>query len=355
MNRQHFGRHVALVFLGFAASVTAIDQAQAAVGRTEAAYGVTAIGGVSHTIPIRVTEGIAGLTPSLAISYVGPGTRTILGVGSALSGISYITPCRKTIAQDLNAAPVTLTSTDRYCLDGARLRLVTGTYGASGATYRTELDQMVRVTSLNSVNGIPGSFKVEMPNGLEYEYGNTTDSKLLASAAGGAPPQFWAVNRISDANGNSIAFVYDTDNGLRRFRPNYIEYTQRGGTGHYRVTFVYQTSVPTMMTFTPSLTGGAAKSDDKLLDRIDLSHDGVVYRKVQLIYQTGAGANRRLQSVQECIPGSPDDCLPATTLGWQSATAGHTTSPATSNAVVSGVIPLDINNDGFEDLAWALP
>jgi RHS repeat-associated protein len=355
MNRQDFAHGLAIAVLGLMATGPLSGTAQAAVGRTESTYGVTPNGGVSFTIPIRVTEGIGGLTPNLAISYVGPGTRTILGVGTALSGISYITPCRKTIAQDLNAAPVTLTSADRYCLDGARLRLASGTYGASGSIYRTELDQMVRVTSLNSVNGIPGYFKVEMPNGVEYEYGNTADSKLLASGTSGAPPQFWAVNRISDPVGNSMSFVYDTNNSLRRFRPSYIDYTSSSaGAARYRVTFVYQTAIMTTLHFTPSLLGGAAKSDDKVLDQVELSHDGTVYRRIELDYETAANGNKRLQAVQECVsPFSPDDCLPATTLGWQSATTGHVTSPTTSNAVASGVMPLDINNDGFEDLVWA--
>lgn len=87
------------------AAALAVDkaQAQAAVGSTPASYGVTPNGAVQYSIPIRATEGIGNLTPRLAISYVGPGQRSILGVGFALNGISYITPCRKTIAQDLNA------------------------------------------------------------------------------------------------------------------------------------------------------------------------------------------------------------------------------------------------------------
>lgn len=355
MNGKHIARSLTIAALGLAAIGSPGDSAHAAVGRTEAAYGVTPNGGVSYSIPIRVTEGIGELTPKLAISHVGPGTRTVLGVGFALSGFSYITPCRKTIAQDLNAAPVTLTSADRFCLDGARLRLLSGTYGASNATYRTELDQLVRVTSLNSVSGIPGSFKVEMPNGLEYEYGNTTDSKLLASATSGAPPQFWAVNKISDGAGNSMSFVYDTNNSLRRFRPSYIEYTaSNAGAGRYRVTFIYQTTVEATLLFTPSLAGGAAQSDDKLLDMIELSHDGIVYRKIDPEYETASNGNKRLQSVQECVPPfTSSDCLPPTTLAWQSSTAGHATTPVASNVASSSVIPLDINNDGFEDLVWA--
>ena len=351
----HLARSIMIAALTCIGLGLLADPVWAAVGRTEAAYGVTQNGAASYAIPIRVTEGIGGLKPQLAISYTGPGQRTILGVGFQLAGLSYITPCRKTIAQDLNAAPVTLTSADRYCLDGARLRGVTGTYGASGATYRTELDQMARVTSNNSSNGIPGWFKVETRDGLIFEYGNTTDSKLLASGTASAPPQFWAVNKISDRAGNSMAFVYDTNNSLRRFRPNYILYTaSNAGAARYKVSFVYQsTSQPEpTLDFTPSAAGGAAQSDDKLLDRIELLHDSTVYRKVLFTYQQGAGVNKRLLTVQECVPGAPDDCLPATTLSWQSAAPGHGSAVA-SNTVASGVMALDLNGDGFEDLAFA--
>lgn len=163
------------------ATLAVAAPALGAVGRTEASYGVSKDGAAVYTIPISVTEGIDGMTPRLAISHAGPGTRSILGVGFALSGISYVTPCRKTIAQDTSAAPVTLTAADRYCLDGARLRQTTSTdtYGATGVQYRTELDQLVRVTSKASTGNIPGWFSVEMPDGLTYEYGNSATSKLM--------------------------------------------------------------------------------------------------------------------------------------------------------------------------------
>jgi len=338
------------------AAALAVDkaQAQAAVGSTPASYGVTPNGAVQYSIPIRATEGIGNLTPRLAISYVGPGQRSILGVGFALNGISYITPCRKTIAQDLNAAPVTLTSADRFCLDGSRLRAVagSGTYGASNTKYRTELDQMVRATSLESSSGIPGWFKVEMPNGLEYEYGHTDDSRLRASALSYAPPQFWAVNRIKDENGNSIEFFYDTDHGLRRFRPNYILYTMRGSSASYRVNFVYQsaTQPEPLLEYTPSTVGGAAHQEDKLLDRIDLLHEGSAYLRYKFAYQNGAGANKRLQSVTECaVASGAETCLPATQFTWQSATSGHQ-SETQSNMSLFAPKLLDINGDGVDDI-----
>lgn len=349
MNSKHLMRALASAAIGLAASAFFVPDARAAVGRIEAAHGVTQNGAASYTIPIRATDGINGLTPELAIRYVGPGSRSIFGVGFELSGLSYITPWRKTIAQDLNAAPVTLTSADRYCLDGARLRSISGTYGATNSQYRTKLDQLVRVTSLASTSNIPGWFRVEMPSGLEYEYGATSDSKLMSSAGGGATPQFWALNRISDTNGNSIRFVYDTDAATRRFRPSFVSYTERGGTGHYKISFVYQSTPLPFKTqrFTPSMQGGAAHEEDRLLDRIELKHDDVVYRAYQFTYESDAGDYERLKEVRECGYDPTEDCLPTTVFSWQSATLGHQALASTSKAVSSSVLPLDINGDGM--------
>lgn len=356
MYNIHAARMIFGVVSGLLGGALLAGQAQAAVGSTDASYGVTQNGAPRYTIPLRVTDGINGLTPDLAIRYAGPSARGILGVGFELSGISYVAPCPKTIAQDLAAAPVTLTSSDRYCLDGAKLRLLagTGSYGASESQYRTELDQLVRITAKESANGIPGWFRVEMPDGLEYEYGNSANSKLLKDGTSGAPPQFWAVNKISDPSGNAIVFHYDTDSSQRRFRPDYISYTERAGSGHYRINFIYQSAIlpEQMEEFTPSATGGAAHRENKLLERIELTHDLTVYRKILLTYQDGAAYNKRLASIQECVPGTPDDCLPSTSLTWASATAGHVSS-VSSYAVAGSVIPLDINGDGFGDVAWA--
>lgn len=343
--------------LGLVAVTLLLPEARAAVGRTEASYGVTQNGAATYSIPIQATEGINGLTPHLAISYSGPGARSIFGVGFSLSGLSYITPCRKTIAQDLNAAPITLTAADRYCLDGARLRQIDSqaTYGATNVQYRTEIDQMVRVTSKASTNNIPGWFQVEMPNGLEYQYGNSTDSKLMSGTGTGATPQFWALSKISDANGNAIRFFYDTDAATRKFRPSYISYTERGGAGDYRVNFVYQAgALPfKMQKYTPSQTGGAAHEEDRLLDRIDLQQANVTYRAYKFTYEAGAGDGKRLASAQECAYAPSEDCFPATVFTWQSATAGHDVLTSTSKAVSASVLPLDINGDGIQDLAWA--
>lgn len=224
-----------LLAMGWAAA------GSAAVGRTDVQPGVDAGGGARLTIPIRMTEGIAGMTPRLAIGHSGSGTNSILGVGFGLAGLSVIAPCRRTLAQDGLAAPVRLAAGDRYCLDGARLRGVSGTYGEASAQYRTEVDQLARVTSLASVDGVPGWFRVETREGLTLEYGNTADSRLLANTPSGQKPMFWALNKVSDRSGNAITYHYDTDQTQRRFRPSHILYTaSNAGAARYRVQFVYQ-------------------------------------------------------------------------------------------------------------------
>jgi hypothetical protein len=119
----------ALVLLGWGLSAV---EGRAAVGRAEASFGVSPTGAASYTIPVPVTEGIGGLTPELSIRSAGADARGILGTGMMLGGLSSIAPCRRTIAQDGVASPISLQGADKYCLHGARLRLLSGSYGASG-------------------------------------------------------------------------------------------------------------------------------------------------------------------------------------------------------------------------------
>ena len=66
------------------------DVAAAATGRTVGMAGVTRDGEAAYVIPIRVTQGVAGLTPELAIAYGAPGARGTLGAGFSLTGLSAI-------------------------------------------------------------------------------------------------------------------------------------------------------------------------------------------------------------------------------------------------------------------------
>jgi RHS repeat-associated protein len=331
------------------------NTADAAVGRVEASFGVGKDGGPSYVIPIRATEGIAGMTPRLAIAYGAPHQKGILGNGFTISGLSEIAPCPKTIAQDTTPGPIKLASGDRYCLDGARLRLVSGGYGDSNSTYATEVDQLARVTVHGSVNYVPGYFEVDTRDGLEYEYGNTADSLVRTSTGSNARTQFWALNRISDRAGNAIVFSYENDDDAYRFRPSQIRYTDRSGTtdGNYTIDFVYQTSdQPDPSTYRTSSSGEVAVLiQNRLLQRLELKHQGTIYRQYLFSYETSPAGNSRLTAIEECA-ATTSDCFPATVFDWEDATVGHDSALASGGAA-SNPQPLDLNGDGFEDVVWA--
>jgi len=107
-------------------------------------------GSATYTLPLTIPPGRNGMTPSLSVNYSSKGGNGILGVGWSLSIGSSIYRCPQTIAQDGYSIPVRLDdNTDRLCLDGQRLMLVSGTgYFVNGAEYRTEQDSFAKIVRL---------------------------------------------------------------------------------------------------------------------------------------------------------------------------------------------------------------
>lgn len=110
--------------------------ALAAVGRTSGSASVSPSGTAEFAFPLSLPPGTRGLTPQLGLSYSSAGGRGIVGVGWAISGVSVIARCERTVAQDGLARPVQNDSGDAFCLNGNKLRVVSGVYGAAGSTYR---------------------------------------------------------------------------------------------------------------------------------------------------------------------------------------------------------------------------
>lgn len=79
-------------------------------------------GAATYAIPIVVPPGRAGMQPSLALNYSSRGGNGDVGMGWSLSGLSAITRCPATKAQDNYTQGVTYSVTyDRLCLDGQHL------------------------------------------------------------------------------------------------------------------------------------------------------------------------------------------------------------------------------------------
>ena len=162
------------------------------VGAIPGAFGVSATGAATYSIPIGVPPGTGGLAPHLALVYNSQSSNGMVGYGWTLSGLSAITVCGKTIAQDGMNQGVSFASQSTYpntfCLDGMRLILTTGNNGASGSQYRKEVDDISYATAYTNGGAGPAPtfgpqyFTVQEPNGLIYEYGKTADSEIVASS-----------------------------------------------------------------------------------------------------------------------------------------------------------------------------
>ena len=125
------------------AEVIAMDKVGSIAGQFQVDNG----GGATYSVPIYVPEGTAGAAPTLNLTYSSGRGNGIAGLGWGISGLSSINRCRQTLQQDMEQLPIQWNADDRFCLDGQRLLLVSGTYGSSGSTYRTELDNFASAIS----------------------------------------------------------------------------------------------------------------------------------------------------------------------------------------------------------------
>ena len=180
-------------------------------------------GSANYTVPIEIPPGMAGMQPSLALTYSSGGDNGPLGMGWGLSGLSTITRCGTTLAQDGFIDGVDFDDNDKFCLDGERLVTIHGVYGADGTEYRTEKESFSKIISYGQVGSGPSYFKVWTKSGQVKNYGETGDSRI--EAQGRADVSVWALNRVTDASNNTIDFNYYEDNLNGYYRIDRIDYT----------------------------------------------------------------------------------------------------------------------------------
>jgi RHS repeat-associated protein len=199
------------------------------VGDRGAAYRVSANGAATYTLAIWVPPGTRKLQPDLSFAYNSQGGNGPLGVGWNLSGLSQIARCGATYASDGFASGVNYGASDRFCLDGARLMNVAGydaaPYYQNGSVYHTQVESWRKVVAnAGNDNGTacgsgPCWFAVTLKDGTELEYGRAAGAQFIALDAAGqnlfgsggskqGSVRAWALSKITDRNGNSIAFTY---------------------------------------------------------------------------------------------------------------------------------------------------
>ncbi|GFE88652.1 hypothetical protein GCM10011488_36060 [Steroidobacter agaridevorans] len=319
-------------------------------------------GEAQYTIPLDLPAGINGVAPRLAISYNHNSKAGQLGPRWDITGLSNITRCPKTFAQDGVTTGMTLTANDAYCLDGRRLRHVSGPYAQTNSTYRTEIEtySLVKVTGHNSYG--PTAFEVRGKDGYIYEYGNTEQSRIATTLGGATITNTWALNRVSDRAGNAMEVTYDIESG--HAYPARITYGGNQSRGIQPQVWIEFNDDPTLGSDLPPSDvswwfGGLAKYHYYLTSihiSIEGSQQSLPWRTYNFQYATrGNGPDGRplLSSIQECVYSGYESrlgCGSPTSVEWNVSSKGwgQTDASYSSGPWEAGVAG-DINGDGYED------
>ncbi|MBD9628007.1 VCBS repeat-containing protein [Ensifer sp. ENS06] len=179
------------------------------VGSDKGRFAVTASGSANYTIKLHVPPGIQGYEPALSFNYNSTSQNGLLGIGWNLSGFSKISRVSQILAIDKTAGSLSFTNNDRFALNGRRLLVMNGDYGAANSTYRAELDNWELVAASGQSGNGPQSFTVKQPDGEILVFGGTPDSRVLVPGADTV--REWLLSSQTDRDGNQISFTYSLD------------------------------------------------------------------------------------------------------------------------------------------------
>lgn len=286
-------------------------------------FAVNEVGAATYTVPVAVPPGMAGMEPKLMLSYNSMSGSGLLGMGWTLGGLTSITRCPRTLDQDGVRGGVNYDLKDKYCQDGQRLNLVSGTYGVAGSEYRTERESYSQIKAYGVAGNGPAYFIAKTKSGLTLEYGASEDARV--EAQGKTSVRVWAVSKISDAKGNYLTVSYTENNAKGDYVPASIRYTGNGSQiPKALVEFVYEDKPELKGASDALFVAGSAINSLKRLSKITLSQDDAVVREYRMGYENNKAPNNvsRLVEIQQCAGSDAASlCMPKTAFTWQLSTA----------------------------------
>ncbi len=344
-------------------------------GALDWSFDVTPQGQAVYSIPIDVPPGPGGVQPNLSLVYRSVRRNGVLGVGWAVEGLSGIHVCPRTSGSDTTPGPILDAPDDRFCLDGQRLVAVSGTYGADGTEYRTEMESFAQVLSHggNPVAGsayqTPEKFVVRHKDGRILTYGGTENS---VDAHGGVR-RLWALSSVEDRSGNLMSVKYRrsfvTVSNVGQLMPLSLSYG--GNTNdeveHNReVVFEYHVG-PDLALY----SAGARRVTAERLIHVVTRVDGEDVKDYAFDYgddvleRATTGRALYLESVTLCAAASGGSQCAAPTLFeyWDlprfslereasNVQPGDGFGNGVPSSDIGRTVVLDVNGDGFDDLFY---
>jgi len=315
------------------------------------------------------------MVPSLSLEYSTQSGDGVIGVGWTLNGLSSITRCPRTLAQDGVHGSVNYDTSDRLCMDGQRLTYVsggTGSYGASGSVYRTENESFSKVVQYGDINDPTAHFEVWTKSGQHLEFGTTLDSQVLTVGLGSNVIRSWAVHKITDTVGNYLTVTYNCAESSGSCTDT--DRTQNGESYPLRIDYTGHNTAPTVSPYNsvrfsycsrdsspvcaradsvPMYQAGAKTQSTVILWDIQTYQGNSLVYDYRLDYRRGTTATHsRLTSVTQC---GVSHCLAPTTFNWQGGAGYLSPNTVINNPLPDAqgqtLYPGDFNGDGLTDVA----
>ena len=355
-------------------------------GRSTGLSGVAPDGASTYTLPIWLPAGRAGIQPELSLGYKSGGKDGVIGLGWHLAGVSVISRCGLTHAQDGRVEAISFTTDDAFCLDGQRLVAVSGVYGASNTEYRTEQESFSKIVSIGTDTFGPREFHVFLKSGHKLTYGFLHHSTLSGRRTRVRPSGLkdflqtvdtnesrlsWALARLEDRSGNSMSFHYvlhtDSSDGSVEQILERIEYTASSvGQGMPAARFVdfnYEMRSDSRLSYVAGFKHRMSRRLKEIRVRAPNPVAVGLVRTYRLGYvQDAVSGASLLKSFQEC--DGDEACVRPIIFDWTPGSREfeeQNTGLADvlpSNPLQSGVSILntvDIDGDGRDDLLYRVP
>ncbi len=266
-------------------------------------------GAANYSVPIALPPGRVGMQPSVSLNYSSNGGNGLMGQGWSLVAGGGISRCGAIYAIDQRRDAVQYTHTDKLCLNGQRLKLKSGSYGASSSTYHPQTSPTTLVTLNGDWHSTVSSFTVAHGNGHTQYYGNTPDSIVLPGAAGNSVHS-WLLNETQDLHGNTIEYTYDNTTNVGMNYLSDIVYTGNATlSGDRKVEFDYEDRADRSVNY----RGGFRTLRTRRLSTITTSVAGATVHRYNLGYQPNNNRKSTLETLEQCFGGN-SRCLPATTF-----------------------------------------
>ena len=318
------------------------------IGETPGNLSVSLTGGANYEVPIAVPPGIDGIVPKIFLSYNSQGGNGLAGYGWNVNGISVISRIPASKYHDGEMDGVDFDNLDRFALDGERLILKSGTYGANGAQYETEKYSNLKITSHGTspygASYGPSYFIIHYPDGSIARYGNSTDSRSHTN---------YAIANWESPQGVRIGYEY-----VKNYNSQSISKIKYGSLGTNSPINEIRFSYGTRKRWEQSYIDNVSIVRKDILKGIESYSNGIRYRAYSLSHTSDSETKlkyERLRSIRE-ISGDGSESHTAIFFSYATSSSSVNYNGITTNLGLTNieqrnaqVASLDMTGNGKMD------